>query len=104
MGEARDKRRYRRKDHKEQTTVTRKSILLMSKGPLSKEGHRHHLLDMSVHTGGIIALLYSLNKYIGLPIIYNNVEKCYPEDEVSIKHKHLRIHWLKKINVMTHIL
>lgn len=100
MGEAIDKRRYRRKGHKEQTTVTMKSTLLISKGPLSNEGHRHHLLDMSVQTGGITALLYSFNKYIVFPIIYNNMEKFYKEDEMSMKHKHLRIHCLKKINVM----
>lgn len=80
--------------------MTKQSTLLMSKGPLGTEGHRQHLLDMSVHTEGIIALLYNLKKYMGLPILYNNVEKRYQGDEMSIKHKHLRIHWSKTINAM----
>lgn len=54
--EARDKRKPRTKGHKEQTTMTMKSTLLKSKRLQSKEGHRQRLLDVSVHTGGIIAL------------------------------------------------
>lgn len=55
--------------------MTKQSTPLMAMGPLSKEGHRQHLLDMSIHTEGVITLLYRLNKYMGLPIIYNNGEK-----------------------------
>ena len=47
----------------------------MSKGSLSEEGHRHDLLDMSVHTEGIIALLYGLHKHVVLRVICNNVEQ-----------------------------
>lgn len=59
----------RGKGRKEQATMTMKSTLLMSKGALSEVGHRQNLLDMSVHRGGITALLYRLNNYMRLPII-----------------------------------
>lgn len=60
---------------KEQTTTTTMSTLLMSKKPLSKEGHREQLLDVFINTGGILVLLYCLNKYSVFPIIYGNVEQ-----------------------------
>lgn len=57
-----------KQDIGEKATMTMKSALPTSKGPLSEEGDTQQLLHVSGHTGGIIALLYSLNKYMGLPV------------------------------------